>query len=123
MGDSKALRHNAQGVCLTKLREACQRSETQPVAAVLCSTESKLPCRLAHASRAGDLMGEVVGSFFARDILSALHTEPFLNLSVASLTAFVAAGSLPFPCKVAQAILHVVLGNKEDFNLPARAGG
>ena len=61
LGDSKALRHNAQGVCLTKLREACQRSETQPVAAVPCSTESKLPCRLAHASPVGERIGEAVG--------------------------------------------------------------
>ena len=54
-------RCTTQGVCPTKLREACQRSETQPVAAVLCSTESKLPCRLAHASLAGERIGEAVG--------------------------------------------------------------
>ena len=32
-----------------------------PVAAVLCSTELKLPCRLAHASLAGERIGEAVG--------------------------------------------------------------
>ena len=44
-----------------KTSEACQCSETQLVATVLCSSDSNLLCRLAHASMAGKRIREAVG--------------------------------------------------------------
>ena len=84
---------------------------------VLCSTGWKLDALMLIRTLCEQ--AKYFLSFLPKDILFTLHTIPFLNLSAAALHFLVAAGSLPFSPKLAQAILFAVFRNKEAFKLHA----